>query len=353
MITAEVIVDLIKNLSTPDLTHTSGSLQAVATKVLPPELADKETLVFVSKMEQLETALKVQASIIVAHKSLSIPADVPATMFSTPNIQLAMAAILPLFDGKMNRFNQAQKIHPTACIHETAHLGENVYVGPYAVIGEHARVGSYATIGSHVVIEPYAQVGDHTLIHPQVFVGAYCEIGAHCELHPHVTIGADGFAYAPTREGTHKKIPQIGKVVLGDWVELGANVAVDRAALTETRIGKGTKIDNFGHIAHNVVIGENCVMAAAFKIAGSSKVGNNCMFGGDVVITDHVTICDRVMVGGRSGVSNDITTPGAYAGYPLEPLRDNMKTLVSMRHITRMKKELSRIAKHLGMKEEE
>ena len=238
MITAEVIVDLIKDLPTPDLTHTSGSLQAVASKVLPPEMADKETLVFVSKMEHLEIALKAQAPIIVAHKSLSIPADVSCTMFSTPNIQLAMAAILPLFDGKMNRFNQTEKIHPTACVHETAHLGENVYVGPFAVIAEHVRIGDYATIGSHAVIEPFAQVGNHTLIHPQVFVGASCEVGAHCEIHPHVTIGADGFAFAPTREGTHKKIPQIGKVVIGDSVEIGANCTIDRAALTETRIGK-------------------------------------------------------------------------------------------------------------------
>ncbi len=350
MITAEVI----KDLHSSDLTYISGSLQSIAKKVLPPELADKDVLVFVSKAEQLEAALKAQAPIVVAHKSVSLPEDSGTTFFQTGSVQLAMAAILPLFDGKMNRFNQTEKIHPTACIHPTAHLGQNVYVGPFAVIGEQVRIGDYATIAAHAVVESFATVGDHTLIHPQVYVGTSCEIGSHCEIHPHTTIGADGFSFAPTREGVHKKIPQIGKVVIGDWVEIGANCAVDRAALTETRIGNGTKMDNFCHVAHNVVIGEHNVMAAGFKIAGSSKVGSHCMFGGDTVVSDHVTIVDKVMVGGKSGVSNDILNPGAYAGYPVEPLRDNMKTLASFGNgnLPRMRKEIARIIKHLGLKEE-
>lgn len=351
MITAEVI----KDLHSPDLSFVTGSLQAIASKVVPPEMADKESLIFVSKPDQLELAIKNAAPIIVAHKSLTIPEScTTSTFFTTSSVQLAMAAILPLFDGKMNRFAQDEKIHPTACIHPSAHLGQNVSVGPFAVIGEKVRIGDYTTIASHVVIESSAQVGNHSLIHSQVFIGAHCEVGSHCEIHPHTTIGADGFAFAPTRDGVHKKIPQIGKVVIEDHVELGAGCAIDRAALTETRIGKGTKFDNLCHVAHNVVIGEHCVMAAGFMIAGSSKIGNHCMFGGNTVITDHVTICDRVIVGGKSGVTNDITKPGAYAGYPIEPLRDNMKTLASFGNgnLPRMRKEINRILKHLGIKEE-
>lgn len=350
MITAEVI----KDLQSADLSYVSGSLQAVAAKVLPPEQLEKGCLVFITKQEQLETVLKAGAAIVIAHKSVSLPEDSNATFFQTGNLQMAMATVLPLFDGKMNRYIQAEKIHPTACIHETAHIGQNVYVGPYAVIGEHVRIGDYATIGAHTVIEGYATIGDHTLLHPQVFVGASCDIGSHCEIHPHTTIGADGFAFAPTKEGTHKKIPQIGKVVIGNWVEIGANCTVDRAALTETRIGNGSKFDNFCHVAHNVIIGENNVFAAGFKIAGSSRVGSNCMVGGDTVVSDHVTIGDKIMIGGRSGVSNDVLKPGAYAGYPLEPLRDNMKTLatISNGNLPRLRKEVARIMKHLGLKEE-
>ncbi|MGZ3769749.1 MAG: UDP-3-O-(3-hydroxymyristoyl)glucosamine N-acyltransferase [Bdellovibrio sp.] len=349
MITAEVI----KDLNSSDLTFVSGPLEAVAQKVLPPEICDSQSLVFVSKPEQLESALKAQTPIIVAHKSLKLPSDSRCTFFSTGSIQLSMAAILPLFDGKMNRFRQETRIHPTASIHETAHLGPNVSVGAFAVIGEQAKIGDGATIGAHTVVEYFAEVGDHTLLHPQVFLGAHCTVGSHCEIHPHTTIGGDGFSFAMTKEGTHKKIPQLGNVVIGNNVELGANCAVDRAALTETRIGHGTKMDNFCHIAHNVVIGENCVMAAGFRIAGSSTIGNNFMCGGEVAVADHVTICDRVIIAGRSAVTNDILEPGQYGGYPLEPLRDSLKTLANKIHLTRIRKDLARIMKHLGLNETE
>ncbi|WP_374078283.1 UDP-3-O-(3-hydroxymyristoyl)glucosamine N-acyltransferase [Bdellovibrio bacteriovorus] len=348
MITAEVI----KDLNSSDLTFVSGRLEAVATKVLPPESCDSESLVFVSKPDQLAAALKVKAPIVVAHKALPLPNDTGTAFFQAGSIQLGMAAILPLFDGKMNRFNQETKIHPTASIHPSAHLGKNVGVGPYAVIGEHVKIGDGCTIGAHTVIECYAEIGDHTLLHPQVFIGAHCTLGSHCEIHPHTTIGADGFSFAMTREGTHKKIPQIGRVVIGNHVELGANCAVDRAALTETKIGNGTKMDNFCHVAHNVVIGENCVMAAGFKVAGSSTIGNNCMFGGEAAVSDHITVCDRVIVGGRGGVTFSITEPGQYGGYPIEPLRDALKTLANKTHITRMRKDLARVLKHLGLNAE-
>jgi len=151
-----------------------------------------------------------------------------------------------------------------------------------------------------------------------------------------------------------RKSQQIGKVVIGNHVEMGGNCVVDRAALTETRIGNGTKFDNICHVAHNVVIGENCLIAAGFLIAGSSKIGNNCMFGGRVSITDHVELCNNVVLGGGSIVTNDIKTPGIYAGYPIEPLRENMKTLASLGNgnLLKMRKQLSKIIKHLGLNEE-
>ena len=263
-----------------------------------------------------------------------------------------MAAILPLFDGKMNRFNQTSKIHPTALVHETAHIGVGTALGPYVVVGEHAKIGDHCTIGAHAVIEKAAEIGAHTLLHPQVFIGAHCILGTHCEIHPHTTIGADGFSFAMTKEGTHKKIPQIGRVVIGNHVEMGANCAVDRAALTETRIGDGTKFDNFVHIAHNCVIGKNCVLAAGFKMAGSSSMGDNGMAGGGVDVADHVHIGDKVMLAGRTGVTNDIAGPGAFGGYPVEPLRDSLKTIANLAHLTRLRKDMARVLKHLGIKEE-
>lgn len=348
MITAEVI----KALNSSDLEYVSGALTAITTKVLPPSEATNDCLVFVSKMDQLQAAIQNQAPVIIAHKSLTLPTDSQITFFRTSSVPLAMAAILPLFDGKMIRFSQEQKIHPLSSVHSTAVIGKNVSIGAFAVIGEHVKIGDHCTIGSQTTIEAYAEVGEHSLLHPQVFIGAHCILGTHCEIHPHTTIGSDGFAFAPTRQGTHKKIPQIGNVVIGNHVEIGANCSIDRAALTTTRIGDGTKLDNLCHIAHNVVIGENCAIAAGFKVAGSSTIGNNFMVGGDTSVTHHVTITDGVIVGGRSGVTNDIKAPGAYGGFPLEPLKDSLRTMVNMTHLTQMRKDLARIMKQLGIKED-
>jgi UDP-3-O-[3-hydroxymyristoyl] glucosamine N-acyltransferase len=347
MITAEVI----KELNSPDIQFISGNLKAFASQVLPPEIAQKDCLAFVSKKEQLEAALAANAGIIIAAKSLTLPESTSVAFFQAGSIQLAMAAVLPLFDGKMLRFNQETRIHPLSSIHPSAHLGAGVSVGPFAVIGEGVRIGEGATIGANTVVECFAVIGDHSILHPQVFFGAHCEMGSHCEIHPHVTIGADGFSFAPRKDGTLAKLPQIGKVILGNNVEIGANCTIDRAALTVTRIGNGTKFDNLCHVAHNVVIGENCVFAAGFKIAGSSTVGSNVMVGGDAVIADHVNVGDRVVLAGLSGVTKDLP-PGQYGGYPCEPLKDSLKTLANTLQLTRMRKNLARVMKHLNIQED-
>jgi len=348
MITAEVI----KELNSPDLQFISGNLKAIADQVVPPEIAKKGALIFVSKKEQLDAALAAEASIIIAAKSVTLPETANAALFQASSIQLGMAAILPLFDGKMNRFRQESRIHPQSSIHPSAHLGANVSVGAFVVIGEEARIGDGTTIGAGTVIECFAVIGDHSILHPQVFIGAHCELGSRCEIHPHTTIGADGFSFAPTKTGQLVKIPQIGKVILGNDVEIGANCAIDRAALTVTKIGNGTKFDNLCHVAHNCEIGENNVFAAGFKIAGSSKVGNNVMVGGDTSVADHVVIGDRIIIAGRSGVSKDLPGPGQYGGFPLEPMRDALKTLANLSHLTRIRKNLARVMKHLNLEEE-
>ena len=348
MITAEVI----KNLHAPELQYHSGDLHRVATKVLPPEICDAESLVFISKPDQLEEALAVKAPLVVAFGKLTLPSSSTTTFFTTPNIPMAMSLILPLFDGKMNRFNQIEKVHPLSFVHPLAHLGKNVTIGPFVMIGEGARIGDSCTIGANTVVESFATIGDHTILHPLVFVGAHCEIGTHCEIHPHTTIGADGFSYARAASGEQRKIPQIGKVILGNHVEIGANCAIDRAALTETRIGDGTKLDNFAHIAHNVQVGKNGVTAAGFRVAGSSTIGDNLMAGGDVSISDHVDICDNVALAGRAGVTNDILKAGAYGGYPLEPLRDSLRTLANLTQVSRLRKQMAKVFKHLDLNEE-
>lgn len=334
------------------LHYVQGPLGAKVLKVLPPDLANAEALVFVSTQEQLEQSLKQNASIVIVHKSLKIPEKSHACFFTTPHIPLAMATVGSLFDKKIQRFQQDEHIHPKSSVHSTAQLGKNLIVGPCAVIGAEVRIGDNSIVGANAVIESHAHIGHNTIIHPQAFIGAYCEIGSFCEIQPHATIGSDGFGFVPLKESHPVKIPQIGKVVIEDHVEVGANCTVDRAALTETRIRAGTKIDNLCHIAHNCEIGQNSLIAAGFMIAGSSKIGKNFMTGGNTVVADHVEITDNVMIAGLSGVTNDITEAGQYGGYPLQPLKDSLKNLANTIHLTKMRKQLSRIMKHLNLSEE-
>ena len=348
MITAQQIHEIPGGL----LNYVQGPLGAKALKILPPERASAEALVFASKQEQLDSALKHNAAIIVAHKGLQIPEKSQACFFTAPHIQLAIATIGAHFDKKIQRFQQEEHIHPRSVVHASAKLGKNVIVGPCAVIGSEVHVGDGSIIGANAVVETHSRIGSNTIIHPQVFIGAYCEVGSFCEIHPHTTIGADGFGFVPLKESHPVKIPQLGRVVIGDHVEIGANCAIDRAAMTETHIHSGTKLDNLCHIAHNCDIGENSIIAAGFMMAGSSKLGKNFVVGGGAVVSDHIEIGDNVMVAGLSAVTNDITEPGQFGGYPLQPLKDSLKTLANTTHLTKMRRQLSRIIKHLNLSED-
>lgn len=325
--------------------------EAQATRAAEPVKAEPNTLVFASTPEQLTQALSGRPSILVLLDKLTKqPIEFDGALYATPNIPAAMALILPMLDPKKLRFESG--IHPTAVVDPTAQIGQNVSMGPYAVVGANAVIGDNCLLGSHAVVERSATVGAGTILHPHSFIGAFCQLGKNCEVHPHATIGSDGFGFIQGPDQKRNKIPQIGIVVLEDSVEIGANTTIDRATLGETRIGSGTKFDNLCHVAHNCKIGKNNVFAANFSIAGSSEVGDNCMFGGQAAIADHITVGSNIIIGGRSGITKDVPEAGAYAGFPLEPIKDAVRTLSSLPHLTSLRKQMSQIRKHLGMKED-
>jgi UDP-3-O-[3-hydroxymyristoyl] glucosamine N-acyltransferase len=203
-------------------------------------------------------------------------------------------------------------------------------------------------IGAHTVIESDACIGAGTILHPQVFVGAACQIGERCEIHPHTTIGSDGFGYAKDATGRPQKIPHLGTVRIGDEVEIGGNCAIDRATLTSTYIRSGAKLDNICHIAHNCDLGENGLYTAGFMMAGSTTIGRNFQTGGNSVVSAHLRLADDVILAGRSTVTSDVTKPGFYGGYPLQPLREALKTLVSLGKLNAMRKKLSELGRPPG-----
>jgi UDP-3-O-[3-hydroxymyristoyl] glucosamine N-acyltransferase len=334
-----------------------GNPQAQASRCRTPDMSGPDDLVFATDAAQLGQALDRKASIVIVHRKLAplfTATEHPlACCFSVPAIQLAMTVLLKYFDTKAERFTQWGGHHPTAVVHATARIGENVQLGPYCVIGAEASIGDNCLVGSHTVVENRARVGAHTVLHPHVFIGSGCEVGSRCEIHPHSSIGSDGFGYAVGADGLPLKVPQLGNVSIGDDVEIGSNCAIDRATLTSTFIRSGAKLDNICHIAHNCDLGQNGFYTAGFMMAGSTTIGRNFRTGGNSVVTAHLTLADDVALAGRSTVTNDITEAGQYGGYPLQPLQTALKTLVNLGRLNQLRKDLNRVLKHLKLSDQD
>ncbi len=336
-------------------TFLHGNLASSASHVHIPQEAMLDSLVFVSDDAQLAEARRRNPAILIVPANMSRRVDAltdrGSCCFAVQNISMGMAVLLKYFDKKGFRFTQWGERHPTAVVHAEATIGERCFLGPYCVIGAHASVANDCMIGAHAVIENGARIGARTVLHPHVFVGAGCQIGADCEVHPHTSIGSDGFGYAADPDGSPRKISHLGNVIIGDRVEIGSNCAVDRATLTSTYIRSGSKLDNICHIAHNCDLGENGVFTAGFMMGGSSKIGRQFVTGGNSVVTAHITLGDNVVLAGRSSVTCDVPDAGAYGGYPLQPLKQAMKTAVSLGHLNEIRRNLNRVIKHLRLRD--
>ena len=224
-------------------------------------------------------------------------------------------------------------IHPFAQIDASANVDAYAEIGPFVVIGPGASVAKGARIGAHGVIGARVSIGADTRLNPRVTIYDDCSIGARCVLHSGVVIGADGFGMARDA-GRWVKIPQVGRVRIGDDVEVGANTTIDRGALDDTVIEDGVKLDNQIQIGHNCVIGAHTVVAGCTGISGSVTVGRNCMIGGGVGLVGHISICDNVTVSGFTLITKSITQPGTYtSGFPAMPHAEWLKNVVHLRRL--------------------
>lgn len=249
-----------------------------------------------------------QSSIVLVNTDFVAEQPVAATLVRVNNAYEAFASLLDLYAQSKPL---PTGIEEPSFIHSSAKLGANVYVGAFSYIAENAVIGENVKIYPQVYIGNKVKIGDNTTLYPGTIVYEECVIGNNCIIHAGAIIGADGFGFASQEDTNYKKIPQIGNVIIEDYVEIGANATVDRATMGSTILRKGVKIDDHVHIAHNVEIGENTVMAAQGGVAGSTKVGKNCMFGGQVGISPHIKIADGVKVGAQAGISGDVRKPGA------------------------------------------
>lgn len=244
-------------------------------------------------------------------------------------------------------------VHPSAVIEDGVEIGDGVYVGPFVAVGAKSKLGSGVVIRAGVKIGSDCSIGEDSEIFENVVIYDKTEIGARVRIHANVTIGSDGFGYLRDGANERQKIPHIGSVLIGDDVEIGANSSVDRAMLGKTIIGRGVKLDNQVQIAHNVVIGEDTVIAGCSGVAGSSTIGSNVMIGGMAAISDHVTVVSGAIIAGKAGVHADIKEPGVYAGPMAMKNMEYKRSLLVGKKVEKLTAQLKSLEARLGLKKEE
>ncbi|HOI26428.1 MAG TPA: UDP-3-O-(3-hydroxymyristoyl)glucosamine N-acyltransferase [Paludibacteraceae bacterium] len=303
------------------------------------------TLTFLSNLKYTEYIYTTQASVVLVNKDFVPEKEISATLIKVENSYAALASLLTLADS-MNP--KKTGVSPKADISEKAQLGENAYVGAFAVVEDGAKIGKNVSIYPQVYVGDNVVLGDNVTLYPGVKIYKDCVIGNNCTIHAGTIIGADGFGFAPQTDGSYGKIPQIGNVVLEDDVEIGANTTIDRATMGCTRIKKGVKIDNLVQIAHNVEVGENTVMAAMTGIAGSTKIGKHCMFGGQSGAIGHITIADGSMFAAQSGVMSSVKVPNqGYQGSPHFLASDFNRSYACYKRLPDMRRQVIEMQKQI------
>jgi UDP-3-O-[3-hydroxymyristoyl] glucosamine N-acyltransferase len=279
--------------------------------------------------------------------ALIIPPDVKADRPSiiSRNPKLDFAKIITLF-RPVKDFEIG--IHETVIYGNNVQLAEDIFIGPYVVIEDNVSIGNRTCISSGVKISENVIIGEDCKIFPNVVLYPNVVIGARVTLHAGVIIGSDGFGYVQEKSGSHLKFPQTGTVIIEDDVEIGANSTIDRGTIDETRVCSGTKIDNQVQVAHNVLIGENCLLAAQVGIAGSVKIGKNVYFGGQSGSIEHVEIEDNVKIAAKSAATKKLKTGKTYFGFPAEEIGIAKRKLSLLRRLPDIYKKFSSFNKNEG-----
>jgi UDP-3-O-[3-hydroxymyristoyl] glucosamine N-acyltransferase len=269
----------------------------------------------------------------------------PCAMLRAADPYLAFARAVRLFNPESR---PAPGVDRLAAVAMDVRLGAEVSIGPFAVIGEGAIIGDRTVIHANVTIGPGSRLGSDCVIHSNVAIRERCAIGDRVILQNGVVVGSDGYGFARRGDGTHEKIPQVATVVIEDDVEIGANSAVDRPAIGETRIKSGTKIDNLVHIAHGVTVGHNVLMAAQVGIAGSTDVEDDVVFGGQVGVVGHLTIGRGAVLGAQAGVTNSIDAGAFVAGYPAIDTRVWRKGSVVFKRLPELKSRIEQLEEQVA-----
>lgn len=332
----------------------SALLGDAATQIQSFESPDSDTphsFAFINKekwIESVETSRVACALAPVKMRPSITEKGSKKTWIFCDNVDLAAQKIKTNFVfATPYRPSSLKGVHPTAVVAPSARIAASAVVGPLAVIGENCVIEENCFIGSHCVLEENVVIAEGSTLHPHVYVGHSCQVGRFCEIKPQAVIGSEGYGYAHDGKGHHHRIPHTGRVILKDYVHVGALSTIDRGTLDDSVIGENTKIDNLCHFAHNTVIGKNGLLTAGAIMAGSSTLGDNFICGGQIGITGHIQVTDNVNMAARSGITKSVSKPGAYGGFPVIPLKDHLKSTTSLTHLPTLRKQVNRILRHL------
>lgn len=307
------------------------------------------TLAFLANPKYEHYIYTTQASIVLVNKTFEPMREYTCTLIRVESAYDAIATLLQMYE---NTRPKPIGIEQPSYIGENATIGEKPYIGAFAYIGKGAKIGNQVKIYPQAYIGDGVVVGDNTIIYSGARIYHDCVVGASCIIHAGVVVGADGFGFVPEGDN-YKKIQQIGNVVIEDGVEIGANTCIDRATMGSTFIRKGAKLDNLIQIAHNVVIGENTVIAAQSGIAGTTKVGENCVFGGQVGIIGHLNIGAGTQIAAQSGITSNVPAKSVLRGSPAFDLPKYQKCYVVFRKLPELYgqvKDLENEIKNLKLK---
>lgn len=311
------------------------------------EAAGPQQMAFLANLKYEEYLYTTQAAIVIINESLILKQPVIATLIRVADAYTAFATLLDMYQQMQTQ--QLSGIQQPSYIDASATVGEQVFVGAFAYIGKAATIGKGAKIFPQVFIGDGVTIGEGSILHPGVKVYHQCTIGKGVIIHAGTVIGSDGFGFAPQADGSLKKVPHTGNVVIEDEVEVGANTTIDRATMGSTVIKKGAKIDNLVQIAHNVEVGNNTAIAAQTAISGSTHLGNNIIIGGQVGIVGHLQIADGTRINGQSGVIKSIKQPGtAITGSPAYEYTAALRSQATARHLPEMEKRLKALEKQLS-----
>jgi len=323
--TAEQIAGLLNG-------DVEGNPEAMVNTLSKIEEGALNSLSFLANLAYEEHLYTTDATVVIVNKDLSLKKTLKpsCTLVRVEDAYQSFTKLLEVY----NQFrNNKTGIEKQSFISESATIGDEIYLGAFAYISDNATIGNNVKIYPQAFIGENVKIGDNTIIYSGVKIYHDCVIGDNCILHAGAVIGSDGFGFAPNKEGGFDKIPQIGNVIIEEDVEIGPNNCIDRATMGSTIIKKGVKTDNLVHIAHNVVVGENTVLAGQTGISGSTKVGKNCMTGGQVGITGHITIGDNVKIAGQSGVSKNIKDNQVLQGSPAFSYKEYMRSYAVFKNL--------------------